>query len=1217
MRRGWFNGWCGGMSLLLCLGAGLAPRTAGAQTPFGERRFEYQLADVLPAATVFDRVETHWRGYASDARTDVVGLVFLTDDIVDIPGYSGQTMNTLVGIDMEGTITGLRIVRHAEPIVLIGLPEDTIHQFTNQYTGLRVTDRVLISHEPQPGYVVVDGISGATVTAMAENATILDAARKVGRAEGIVRAADVRTRRPSMAFDAYSWPELEARGAFGAITVAAVELGLDGHMPAVDLRFTLLDPPSIGRNLLGDRFFKIVEQRLARDGGSALYVGGLGELSFKGPGFARGGIFDRFLLEQDGRLVVFHDVDQIGPPALGLSGAPAFREAGIFFTDDTFDPTAPFTFRAISEFPKGRKYLISLSFRGKASVRPAQVGGFDVNIVIHGSTAVRGRGDLVAYRWALWKLTAPWTHRTRPPHLGKRCAFSTSSTGPFPSNHSRKTPKGPKIALGNPDRPTFRLTVPYRIQDERRYATFPADYQLPDRFVASDAPFWVRRWRDMRLAVLFTGLLLATITGAFALRRRILAYRKLLHYSTAVLAALVLGLGLKAQPSTTQILTLFGAVRRLEFPGEIFLSEPLIFILWVAIVVTLIIWGRGFFCGWVCPYGALIEALIGLWARVAPPALRARLDRWQPPRLLPYLKIAIFVVILAVSLVSLPLAEALDEVEPFKTFVLAFARPPAFVFYFVVLTLLSVVYHRFFCRFICPLGGTLAIPSTKAPLVPLFRYDMCTRCTICARGCEPKAISPTTGRINYQECLQCWDCQATGTDEAVCPALIVAKRERTPLRAMAAGIALALLVWPGVARAETRRVAPGTLRAALTAADDGDVLLLEPGVHAGSIRIDTPVTLRGTPGAVLDGGGTGHALIIGAPGAAVERLTIRGCRIAAAFSDAGVWIDQTATGARVVGTTIEGCRFGIWVHGAAGVDVRDNRVIGLESASQNERGDCLHLWDADGARVVGNQLSHCRDGIYLELTNDANVETNRITMSRYAVHTMWCDDTHYRGHYAHNNLVGLALMFSSRITAKRNILHDNRTHGLLWVQVTRGRAEGNVVIGNTKGLFIYNSLYNTIRGNLVARNNLGGHYWGGSEENVMEDNAFIENEIQVKFVAARDQTWGGNYWSDYGGWDIDGDGRGETPYRSTTLIDALLWRYPLSKLLLTSPVFQLLAFAERQFPVIGAPAVLDTSPQMSPSIRDWAALLERYPAHPPQYYQKMEKLPHLPGDTHQ
>ena len=70
---------------------------------------------------------------------------------------------------------------------------------------------------------------------------------------------------------------------------------------------------------------------------------------------------------------------------------------------------------AISEFPKGRKYLISLSFRGKASVRPAQVGGFDVNIVIHGSTAVRGRGDLVAYRWALWKLIGIGGHLAVPP----------------------------------------------------------------------------------------------------------------------------------------------------------------------------------------------------------------------------------------------------------------------------------------------------------------------------------------------------------------------------------------------------------------------------------------------------------------------------------------------------------------------------------------------------------------------------------------------------------------------------------------------------------------------------------------------------------------------------------------------------------------------------------------------------------------------------------
>jgi nitrous oxidase accessory protein len=271
------------------------------------------------------------------------------------------------------------------------------------------------------------------------------------------------------------------------------------------------------------------------------------------------------------------------------------------------------------------------------------------------------------------------------------------------------------------------------------------------------------------------------------------------------------------------------------------------------------------------------------------------------------------------------------------------------------------------------------------------------------------------------------------------------------------------------------------------------------------------------------------------------------------------------------------------------------------------------LWDADGAKVSGNEVSHCRDGIYMELTSDAEIANNRIYDSRYAVHTMWCDRSRYIDNYASENLVGLALMFSTHIESARNVLHNNRTHGMLWVQVTRGQAIDNVVIGNTKGIFVYNSLYNEIRGNLIARNNLGAHYWGGSEDNVMEQNAFIDNEIQAKFVAATDQQWNGNFWSDYGGWDMDEDGRGETPYRSNTLVDALLWAYPHSKFLLTSPAFQLLALAEREFPVITYPKAVDSSPRMTPPMTDWESLLARYPGEPQQYYMEMQKLPHLPG----
>ncbi len=1012
-------------------------------------------------------------------------------------------MNTLVGMNTEGTITGIKIVRHSEPIVLIGIDEATIHEFTAQYAGKQITDRILISDDAKPGYVVVDAISGATVTAVAENATILEAGRLVGRTEGIVTAAQVRTRRPSTEFQALSWNRLVSIDAIGSIVVSPEELGMSGDDASVDLRFAVVDAPGVGRNLLGGRFYDIVRKRLARDGGSAIYIGGLGDLSFKGPGFARGGIFDRFVVEQAGDLFVFKDLDYMAHPAVELPGAPHFREGGVFFTDDTFDPTEPFS---------------------------------------------------------------------------------------------------------------FRLTVPYRIRDARSYATFIADHQLPERFIESDMPFWLSRWQDSWASVLFTVLLLGTITMAFALRQRLLRHRKLLHRSTAVLAAIVLGLMLKAQPSTTQILTLAGSLRRTEFPSEIFLSEPLIFMLWVATAITLVVWGRGFFCGWVCPYGALLEALIGLWEKVAPRSVITWCADREPPSYFRYGKFLTFGIILAVSFVSLPLAEAMDEVEPFKTFVLRLVRPSAFVLYFVVITLVSVVIHRFFCRFLCPLGGALALPGLKAPFLPLYRYQSCTNCKICAKGCEPKAISFDTGRIDYQECLQCWDCQATGKDEAVCPELIVAKRESRPVRFIAASLLVTLLMWPTGAAAETRRVRPDTLGDALRTARPGDVLVMEPGIYKGPVLVGESISLRGTDGAIVDAGGIGHGVIVAAPGATVENLTIRNCRITEEFSDAGVWIEQTAVRARITGNTVESCRFGVWVNGTPEADVSHNRIFGIEELTHNERGDCIHLWDADGTRVTDNTVTDCRDGIYLELTSAAVVERNEVSDSRYAIHTMWCDRSGYRENYAHQNLVGLALMFSTHIEAVGNVLQNNSTHGLLWVQVTRGTAEGNIIIGNTKGLFVYNSLFNTIRGNLVARNNLGGHYWGGSQDNLMEANAFIENEIQVKFVAARDQTWGSNYWSDYGGWDSDADGQGEVPYHSNSLVDGLLWDYPLSKLLLTSPAFQILAMAEREFPVITVPKVIDPTPLMSPAMADWASILERYPAYPQQYYMEMEKLPHLPGE---
>ncbi len=334
-----------GLLLLALLGAALAllPGSSSAQFVFGEQKYEYAPADVLPGATEFTRRDTYWEGYAGE---QLAGYVFLSDDLVEIPGYSGKTMNTLVGIDPEGKITGVRIVQHSEPIVLIGLSEAEIHSFVDQYLGKDVRDRIVISDRPSPGYVAIDGISGATVTAVAENATVLEASRKVATAVGIVKASQVRKRRPADTFETLGWAELIEHGAAGTITVRSEELGLDQSTePMVDVRFLIIDPPSVAQTLLGERYYNVVRERLAKDGGSAIYIGGAGSISFKGAGFARGGIFDRFSLDQAGKLFVVKDVDYINFPQLEAEGAPSLSEGGIFFLGEEFDSTEPFTFQ--------------------------------------------------------------------------------------------------------------------------------------------------------------------------------------------------------------------------------------------------------------------------------------------------------------------------------------------------------------------------------------------------------------------------------------------------------------------------------------------------------------------------------------------------------------------------------------------------------------------------------------------------------------------------------------------------------------------------------------------------------------------------------------------------------------------------------------------------------------------------------------------------------
>ncbi len=290
---------------------------------------------------------------------------------------------------------------------------------------------------------------------------------------------------------------------------------------------------------------------------------------------------------------------------------------------------------------------------------------------------------------------------------------------------------------------------------------------------------WEQIWSQKAGHIAFFSVFLLLIILIMVFRDRVSRHRTFLdiiRYCILAVSFLYGGLVLKAQPTTANIVIFVNALKEKQLPLQLFVLEPFIFLSFIFILVTIVIWGRGVFCGWLCPYGAMLELLNRLREALLP-AFRLKLPEKIHWKLI-YLKYAIFIAILAVSFYDFVLSEYLVEIEPFRTLVLKLKREWYFVLYFGILTAGSVVVYRAFCRYLCPLGGALAIPSLirKLPLIRMRRYDFCSTCKICPRACRPNAIG-ANGVINSGECLNCLDCQVNFWDEDVCPALIRRKRE--------------------------------------------------------------------------------------------------------------------------------------------------------------------------------------------------------------------------------------------------------------------------------------------------------------------------------------------------------------------------------------------------------------------------------------------------------
>ena len=663
--------------------------------------------EVMPSAQQFSKrkgAPSYVEAFAVEGgKTRLVGYVFLSTDVVDIPAYSGKPVITLIGMDTRGIITGVRVLKHSEPILLAGIPESALLKFIDQYVGKNADSKLVIGRDREGDDAIgLDAISGATVTAIAENQVISRSAYEIGKQVGLIKSVP----RPAARFIALNeapmdWAGLLKEGSVQHLLVPASDMGLaDTSRPYMDLYFGYLNVPAIGTSLLGQHGYRRLMEDLKPDE-HAIFIVGNGQETFKGSGYVRGGIYDRVQVRQDPVTFTFRDTDYLNLYGLQPAGVPSFRESAIFIIRSAnFNPAWP------------------------------------------------------------WQLTV----------LANK----------------------PNAAGG------------------KTFVHFDQESWLPARYLEGGRPqvdrpdaAWKSIWKNQKLEIFLFVLILGVTALLYALRDKLVRrstrkskpWTAVPHHLLWIASVLFLGFYLKAIPSITHVMTWFYSLLN-QWKWELFLSDPFIFIFWLFIAVTVLVWGRGVFCGWLCPFGSLQQLMhsAGQWLGLK------RFQRLLPKPLhdkLKWIKYGIFFALLAVSFYSMETAEKLAEIEPFKTTFIVGVWNRTWPFWLFIGGILgwSFFSERPYCKYICPLGAGLAIPG-KFPLFRLKRKAECQTCHACAAGCGSHAIDKA-GKIDPMECMSCLDCMVLYYDDHACPPLVKERKTRekqglalTPINAKGYFIAL-------------------------------------------------------------------------------------------------------------------------------------------------------------------------------------------------------------------------------------------------------------------------------------------------------------------------------------------------------------------------------------------------------------------------------------------
>ena len=674
--------------------------------------------EFFPKVTKLGRLEGDPPTVSVFSKGELVGYLFVTKDITSSKGYASLTFDMLVGLRLDGKLAGAKVLDHQEPIIGMYTPDGQLilPKFTSQYKDLDIRVPTKVNLLRTEGEGSIDGISSATVSAVLFNGAILRAARIVALSKGL-RLND-KPVIDIVNFEKKNFYDLVSDGSISRLTLKLEDLKnlgvtkpkisnrsgvadiyryralFKGDTPvaakqkevkkgykdtdrnlAIDLYLAPVVTPTIGRNLLGDKWYDIfVAGRDPEE--MSIVITTLGRYALDGEPEIASGNFKRLAVIQNDERYPIEKSQFRNLGFLHGEDKPFFAEAGLY------------------RIPAG-------------NINPVEP--WKLELLIESEIPSENKKIYVDY------------------HL---------------SNNYIIQPDGLK------------------------------------KIANKDEPIWFAAWESQRKNIIILSFSLLILSLAL-IKMETLAFNNNFRqiFRNIYLLWILIWLGWEAGGQVTILSILTWVTAPISQPSwNTLLSDPLLIVLMSYVLVTFFVWGRGVFCGWLCPFGALQEIIanIGKFLKIKQIKIPEKYNKNSLN-----IKYIILLTLFITCFIAPNFLNFGSEIEPFKTAIsMKFNREWYYVIYAILLLAVGLFIERFFCRFICPLGAFMAIGG-KLRIFNSFlkrRNECGSPCKLCSNECPIDAIEKN-GKINMNECFYCLDCQSLYHNDHKCPPLVIIRKK--------------------------------------------------------------------------------------------------------------------------------------------------------------------------------------------------------------------------------------------------------------------------------------------------------------------------------------------------------------------------------------------------------------------------------------------------------